>query len=223
LILEPPFPGDACPLSVWRSEACAVTLPESLLASLTRLWPAGIKSMKCAWLTLFLGIGCSSFLASALRGDDGSAAPGAAPSLRLVDEQGTEHTISTVDLAKLPRVKAKVTDKDNQPAEYEGVQLADLLQAQGVVLGKELHGPRIANYLLLEASDGYFVVLAIGEVDPATTDKVVLLADKKNGAALPEKEGPWRIVIPDEKRQVRWIRMLKQITIKSAIVPDAPK
>ena len=66
------------------------------------------------------------------------------------------------------------------------------------------------------------MVLAIGEVDPATTDKVVLLADKKNGAALPEKEGPWRIVMPDEKRPVRWIRMLKRIIVQSAAA-EKPK
>lgn len=151
-----------------------------------------------------------------------AAAP-APPSLSITDEQGAEHAISESDLAKLPRIKSKVIGHDNQPAEYEGVQLSDLLQAQGITLGKELRGPRIASYLLLEAADGYRVVLAIAEVDPATTDKVVLLADKKNGAALPDKEGPWRLVIPDEKRQVRWIRMLQRITVKSAIAAPGAK
>jgi hypothetical protein len=134
--------------------------------------------------------------------------------LRLVDEQGVERTIADADIAKLPRVKATVTGHDNQPAEYEGVRLSDLLAGQGVVLGKELRGPRVANYLLLEAEDGYRVTLAIAEVDPVTTDKLVLLADRKNGAALPEKEGPWRLVIPDEKRPVRWIRMVKRISVR---------
>jgi molybdopterin-dependent oxidoreductase-like protein protein len=151
----------------------------------------------------------------------GAASP--PQSLCVVDEHGKEHNISEADLAKLPRVKSKVTGHDSQPAEYEGVQLSDLLQRQGIALGKELRGPRIASYLLLEAEDGYRVVLAIAEVDPATTDKVVLLADRKNGAVLPDKEGPWRIIIPDEKRPVRWIRMLKRITIESAIPADSPK
>jgi hypothetical protein len=84
------------------------------------------------------------------------------------------------------------------------------------VLGKELRGPRLANYLLVEATDDYRVVLAIAEVDPATTDKLVLLADRKDGVALPEKEAPFRLVIPDEKRQARWIRMIKRISVRSA-------
>ena len=133
--------------------------------------------------------------------------------LCLVDEKGTQHILSEADLAKLPRVKAKVTIHDNPQAEYEGVRLSEVLQSQGVLLGKDLKGPRVANYLLLEAEDGYRVVLAIAEVDPATTDKLVLLADRKDGAALPEKEGPWRLVIPDEKRPARWIRMIKRISV----------
>jgi DMSO/TMAO reductase YedYZ molybdopterin-dependent catalytic subunit len=139
------------------------------------------------------------------------------PSSRIsfVDEQGAEHKLSESDLAKLRRVRVKVTPHDSQPAEYEGVPLSDLLESQGVTLGKELRGARIANYVLLEAKDGYRVALAIAEVDPATTDKVVLLADRKNGEALPEKEGPLRLVIPDEKRSVRWIRMVTRISVRT--------
>jgi hypothetical protein len=130
-------------------------------------------------------------------------------SLSVVDEQGKTHDVSAADLAKMPRHKVKAT------AEYEGVHFADLLQHCGVTLGKELRGPRVANIVLLEAEDGYRVTLSIGEVDPATTDKVVLLADRKDGASLPEKEGPFRLVIPDEKRPVRWIRMIKRISVQS--------
>jgi Oxidoreductase molybdopterin binding domain len=178
---------------------------------------------QCAWLSVLVGIGLGSVALSTPVTAAESDTADAAPSLSVVDERGTEHRVTDADLAKLPRVKAQVTDHADQQVEYEGVQLADVLQAQGITLGKELRGPRIASYLLLEAEDGYRVVLAIGEVDPATTSKVVLLADKKNGAALPEKEGPWRIVIPDEKRPVRWIRMLKRIAVKSAIDSGAAK
>jgi hypothetical protein len=178
--------------------------------------------MKCILVNELGGIALSGSLIWALLDAVALGAASEPPSFTVVDEQGTEHKISAADLAKLPRTKAKVTDRENRPAEYEGVQVSALLQAQGVVLGKELRGPRIASYLLFEADDGYRVVLAIAEVDPATTEKVVLLADRKNGAALPDKEGPFRLVIPDEKRPVRWIRMLKRIAIKSAVAADWP-
>ena len=95
------------------------------------------------------------------------------------------------------------------------MRLADLFESHGVVLGKELRGPRVANFVLIEATDGYRVALALTDVDPATSDKLILLADQKDGAALPEKEGPWRLVIPGDKRPVRWIRMIKQISIRA--------
>jgi Oxidoreductase molybdopterin binding domain len=178
--------------------------------------------MKSAVVAAIIGIALAGFSLAPFPEAAASAAPVAPQSLSVVDEQGTEHKISAAELAKLPRTKAKVIDHENQPAEYEGVQLSELLQAQGVTLGKALRGPRVASYLLLEAEDGYRVVLAIAEVDPATTDKVVLVADMKNGGALPDKEGPWRLIIPDEKRPARWIRMLKRITIKLAVAADKP-
>jgi hypothetical protein len=172
-------------------------------------------------MKVFFGTALIAFLLAAPPKLPAFSEPSTPRSLSFVDEQGQQHNISDADITKLPQTTAKVTDH-GRTAEYSGVLLSALLQAQGVKLGKDLRGPRVANYLLLEADDGYRVVLAIAEVDPATTDKVVLVADKKDGAALPGKEGPWRLIIPDEKRPVRWIRMLKKITVKSAAATDKP-
>jgi hypothetical protein len=48
--------------------------------------------------------------------------------LVVVDEQGTSYQVTQQDLATLPRKKVTVTGHDDVMAEYEGVQLADLLQ-----------------------------------------------------------------------------------------------
>ena len=48
------------------------------------------------------------------------------------------------------------------------------------------------------------------------TEKVVLLADRRDGKPLSEKEGPLRIVVSDEKRQARWIRQVKSIQVRNA-------
>jgi hypothetical protein len=137
--------------------------------------------------------------------------------LTIVDEQGSSHQLTLDDLSKLPRKTVKAASAPKKPArEYEGVSLRDVLEHVGVVLGKDLRGPRVSSYVLVEAEDGYRVVLAIAEVDPATTDKMILLADHCDGSVLTGKEGPFRLVIPDEKRQVRWIRMIKRISIHRA-------
>jgi hypothetical protein len=76
-----------------------------------------------------------------------------------------------------------------------------------------MKGKRMASCLLVEAADGYNVVLALPELDPAFTDKQVVLAFLKNGKPLDDKEGPYRIVIPDEKRMARWVRQVTALKI----------
>jgi hypothetical protein len=90
------------------------------------------------------------------------------------------------------------------------------LQPLGLPFGKDLRGKALTIYLLIEAQDGYQVVFTLPELDALFTDKVVLLADRRDGKPLSEKEGPLRIVVPDEKRQARWIRQVKSITARDA-------
>jgi hypothetical protein len=57
------------------------------------------------------------------------------------------------------------------------------------------------------------VVFALPEIDSAFTEKQIVLAFLKNGKPLDEKEGPYRIVMPDEKRMARWIRQVTTLKI----------
>jgi hypothetical protein len=88
-----------------------------------------------------------------------------------------------------------------------------LVEKTGMSLGGSLRGKRLASCLLVEAADGYRVVFALPELDPAFTDKQIVLAYLKNGKPLDEKEGPYRIVIPDEKKMARWIRQVTTLKI----------
>ena len=74
----------------------------------------------------------------------------------------------------------------------------------------------MALYLLVEAADGYRVVFALPELDPAFTERVVLLADHRDGQPLTPAEGPLRLVVPDEKRQARWVRQVGSGTVHRA-------
>jgi hypothetical protein len=68
----------------------------------------------------------------------------------------------------------------------------------------------------VKETDAYRVVFALPELDPAFTDQMILLADRRDDKPLPSNEGPWRIVVPNEKRQGRWVRQVVAITIKRA-------
>ncbi|MFY9643907.1 MAG: hypothetical protein WAK29_01950, partial [Terriglobales bacterium] len=79
--------------------------------------------------------------------------------------------------------------------------------------GDTMKGQRMASCLLVEAADGYRAVIALPELDPAFTDKQVILAFLKDGKPLDAKEGPYRIVIPDEKRMARWVRQVTSLKV----------
>lgn len=50
---------------------------------------------------------------------------------------------------------------------------------------------RLASCLLVEAADGYPVVIARLEMDPAFTDKQIYLAYLRDSKPMDEKEGPY--------------------------------
>ena len=54
------------------------------------------------------------------------------------------------------------------------------------------------------------------------TDKVVLLADRKDGKPLLGGEGPYRLVVPDDKRPLRWVKQVARISVRGG-APAAGK
>jgi hypothetical protein len=83
-----------------------------------------------------------------------------------------------------------------------------VLKAAGVQFGQDLRGPALATYLVVEAADGYRAVFALPELDPAFTDCIILLADRREGKPLGGTEGPLRVIVPGEKRHARWVRQV---------------
>ena len=78
-----------------------------------------------------------------------------------------------------------------------------------------MKGPQLTQALLIEASDGYKVVFALAEIDPGFATREILLADKRDGKPLDEKQGPFRIVAPGDKRPPRWIRQITSTKVVS--------
>jgi hypothetical protein len=74
----------------------------------------------------------------------------------------------------------------------------------------------MAEYLLVEAADGYRAVFALQELDPGFTDRKIYLVTQRDGKPLSAKEGPFRIVYPDEKRPARWVRQVTALRIRPA-------
>lgn len=124
--------------------------------------------------------------------------------------------LSAADLAKLPRLTVNAKDHDGKPVTFEGVALVEVLRLAGVEFGEKLRGKQLALFLSVDAADGYRAVFALPELDPAFTDQTIILADRRDGKPLSDAEGPWRIVVPVEKRQGRWVRQVVALTIRRA-------
>ncbi|MGE0126537.1 MAG: molybdopterin-dependent oxidoreductase [Blastocatellales bacterium] len=136
--------------------------------------------------------------------------------LRVGGEVGKQLDLSAEDLAKLPRRKARAKDHGGTEAEFEGVAMTEILKLAGAPAGEQLRGDKLVLFLLVEAADNYRAVFALPELDALYTDKLVLLADRRDGKPLSEKEGPLRIIVPDEKRHARWVRQVIALTVKRA-------
>ena len=135
-----------------------------------------------------------------------------AQQLTIQNDDGKRTVLSRADLEALPHVKVQATAHDVS-ATFEGVAVKTVLEKAGVAFGEGMRGKRLASCLLVEAADGYRVVIALPEMDPGFTDKQVVLAFLKDGKAMDSKEGPYRIVIPNEKRPARWIRQVTGLKI----------
>jgi hypothetical protein len=122
-------------------------------------------------------------------------------------------SLTADDLAKLPRETVSVPAPDGAKVVYEGVTLLEVLQKAGAPLGKQLRGKALASYVLAKAHDGYQVVFTLGELDPQFGNQSILVADKRDGKPLADKQGPFRLVCPNDKEGARSVRMLETLEI----------
>ncbi|HTZ98458.1 MAG TPA: molybdopterin-dependent oxidoreductase [Terriglobales bacterium] len=132
--------------------------------------------------------------------------------LTIQTESGKQTIVTKADLDAMPQIEVSAGTA-NVPVTYQGVALKALLEKAGVTFGDSLRGKRLASCLLVEAADGYRVVIALPEIDPAFGDQQIMLADSRDGRPLDQKEGPFRIVIPSEKRMARWVRQVTALKI----------
>jgi len=167
-------------------------------------------------VTLVKVLAYTGLLAFALVSSSAQQQSNVSPQLRVTGEVATPLTLSVSDLKNLPRKTVKVLNPHEKKEEiYEGVAIQELLRRAGVPQNEKLRGPDVAMFILAEASDGYRVVYSLAELDSDFQDSEVIVADTMNGAPLGEKQGPFKMVAPHDKRPARWVRMLKSLTVMS--------
>ena len=123
------------------------------------------------------------------------------------------------------RHQAISAEAQDQKGAFGGVALIDLLARAGVPSGDDLEDKDLTKIVLVTGADGYQVSFALAELDSAFTDRVVLVADSKDGKPLPANAAPYQIVVPGEKRPARWVRQVISMTSSTRVAgsPSAPR
>lgn len=128
-------------------------------------------------------------------------------------EGGRAVQMTSADLARLPRREVKAADHDGVEATYSGIELREIIVPAGAKMGKDLRGPAVGQFLVIEGADGYRAVFSLTELDPDFSDKVVILADKRDGKPLDAKNGPWQVIASGEKKHARWVRQVTALGV----------
>ncbi len=123
---------------------------------------------------------------------------------------------TAAEFAKLPRQSMRAKGHDGVESQYQGVPLIEVLAKAGVPTGKAVRGQALSLFVVVEAADGYRAVFALAELDREFTDRVILLADRRDDTPLPAHAGPLQIIVPGEKKHARWVRQVIRIRVGRA-------
>jgi DMSO/TMAO reductase YedYZ molybdopterin-dependent catalytic subunit len=136
-----------------------------------------------------------------------------AATVKVAGEVTTPLTLTATDLAGMPQTIDSAKDKQGIMHHYSGVSVADILNKAGASTGKQLRGKNMAKYLLVSCADGYQVVFSLAELDSTITDRVVILADKEEGKPLAAGVGPFKLIVPGERKPARNCFQVTTLTV----------
>jgi hypothetical protein len=171
----------------------------SLLITLAALGPLGIETRP-----------------QNMSADAGQTALPATASLK-VTVNGQTTPLSPADFNALPHKTVTFHNVHTKADEtYSGVPLTDLLAKFGAPTGDKLRGKGLSEYIVAIGSDGYKAVLALAETDPSFHPGDVIVADTMNGQPIDDKDGPFRLVVTEDKRPARSVHNLVSIELRTA-------
>jgi DMSO/TMAO reductase YedYZ molybdopterin-dependent catalytic subunit len=150
-----------------------------------------------------------------------AASPAWAQNLAVTGLSGQTATLTPADIAALAHVTLTLS-VEGKTHTYEGVPLTDILARVGAPEGKALKGTDLADVVLVTAKDNYAVALSLADTDPMVRKDQIILADKADGAPLPDGLGPYRLVVEGDQRGARMARMVVSIAVLRASAAARP-
>jgi hypothetical protein len=146
-------------------------------------------------------------------------APTAQPVVRVIADGNAPITLDHAALSAMPRVSVTASAHHEAVSQWQGVALQSILQKAGAPSGEQLRGHAMTTIVRITASDHYQVIFSLAELDPMLGNGQVILADTQDGHPI-AKDGPYRIVVPGDKRPARWIRNVTTIEVINTAAPS---
>lgn len=128
----------------------------------------------------------------------------------VVSGPGGEIIIADAELENAPRVRLAVSIH-GEVHEFEGVPVATLLERVAPPI-ERLKAEALAQVVLASARDRYRVAFGLADFDRTISKDVIILADRKDGAKIGPKDGPW-LIVEGDARGARSVRMVERIDI----------
>jgi len=175
-------------------------------------------AIRVYWLAVLATVFMMSTAGATLSPRLQAGAPHAADAAALVVKGAVKQEIrlTLAELKAMPHAKLSAKGHDGAMHEYMGVPLKSLLATAGVPMAADLRGQSMSLYIVAEAADNYRAVFSLAELDEDFAAEVVIVADTADGKELSPDQGPLRLVVPGDKRQGRWVRMLRSVTVAKA-------
>jgi hypothetical protein len=129
--------------------------------------------------------------------------------------QGRLTILSVEDLLNLPQVTVHVHNAHrNTDEEYTGPLVSDVLAKAGLSVSKETEPLILHSSLVCTATDHYFVIYSLAEVEPSFTKGQVIVAVMKSG--LPDTEGGRiQLINTNGAKPARWVHGLSNLNVMS--------
>lgn len=140
----------------------------------------------------------------------------ARPSVKVSGEVTKPLTLYVEDLGKMKQIPVEFKDRGGNLRHFTGVSLLDILGQAGVTLGKELRGENLTKYMMVKCADGYEVLFSLAEFDSSFTDRKIALVFQSDGKPLSATEGPFRVIVPGEKKPARSCLQVTELVIRYA-------
>lgn len=167
--------------------------------------------MRLRTISNALAIGAFAIAVPAWSADGASATA----SVAVRGENGNVQTFDAKSLSQLPQHTVSA-EAHGKKITCDGPNLIDMLAKVDVPQGEAIRGKALSLYVRVSAADGYRAVYSLAELDPAMREAVPILTSHCDGAPLDAKDGPFRIIVPGEKRPARWVRQVTAIDLLRA-------